>query len=61
MERVRAGLRIPNGLNTDLSQEANRQGISKNALILKILWDWAKDKPVEDSKSAQLLPPDTNL
>lgn len=42
MERVRAGLRIPNDLNTDLIREANRQGISKNALILQILWEWVK-------------------
>ncbi len=56
MDRVRAGLRIPNGLNTDLIEEANRQGISKNALILQILWDWTKSKTAEATKTAQLPP-----
>lgn len=42
MERVRAGLRIPYDLNTWLIQEAQKQGIAKNALILQILWDWVK-------------------
>lgn len=36
--RVRAGLRIPYELNTWLILEARKQGISKNALILQILW-----------------------
>lgn len=39
MERVRAGLRIPYDLNTWLIKTADEQGISKNALILQILWD----------------------
>lgn len=42
MERVRAGLRIPNDLNNWLTQEAQRLGIAKNALILQILHDWAE-------------------
>ncbi len=42
MERVRAGLRIPYDLNTWLIQEAQKQGIAKNALILQILWEWVK-------------------
>ncbi|CUQ22563.1 Uncharacterised protein [Anaerotruncus colihominis] len=42
MERVRAGLRIPYDLNTWLIQEAKKQGVTKNALILQILWDWVK-------------------
>lgn len=42
MERVRAGLRIPNELNNWLAQEASRLGIAKNALILQILRDWVK-------------------
>ncbi len=41
-ERVRAGLRIPYDLNTWLILRAKEQGITKNALILQILWDWAK-------------------
>ena len=42
MERVRAGLRIPYDLNTWLIQEAQKQGIAKNALILQILWEWTR-------------------
>ena len=42
MERVRAGLRIPYELNTRLILRAQAAGISKNALILQILWDWAQ-------------------
>ncbi len=42
MERVRSGLRIPYDLNTWLIEEARKQGIPKNALILRILWDWVK-------------------
>lgn len=40
--RVRTGLRIPYALNTWLTLEARRQGMSKNALILTILQNWAK-------------------
>lgn len=53
MERVRAGLRIPYDLNTWLIQEADRQGIAKNALILQILWDFLK-KNESDSRDKQL-------
>lgn len=40
--RVRSGLRIPYDLNTWLIQEADKQGYSKNALILQILREWMK-------------------
>jgi len=43
-ERVRAGLRIPYDLNTWLILEAEKQGLSKNALILKILWNHKEQK-----------------
>lgn len=42
MERVRSGLRIPFALNTWLIQEAKKQGVAKNALILQILWEWTE-------------------
>lgn len=41
-ERARVGLRVPRELNAWLTSEADDQGISKNALILKILWEWAE-------------------
>ena len=51
-DRVRAGLRIPYELNTWLVLEAQKQGISKNALILQILWEWAEEnKPPTETKS----------
>ena len=40
MKRVRAGLRIPMSLNTKLILLADENGISKNALILQILWEY---------------------
>lgn len=45
---VRTGLRIPYDLNTWLILEAQKRGITKNALILQILWDWLErnDTPV---------------
>lgn len=43
MERVRTGLRIPYELNTWLILQAQKQGISKNSLILQILWKYQKD------------------
>lgn len=41
---VRSGLRIPYDLNTWLIKEAERIGVTKNALILQILWDWTEQK-----------------
>ncbi len=40
MERVRSGLRVPYDLNAWLIQEAEKQGVAKNALVLQILWEW---------------------
>ena len=40
--KVRTGLRIPFDLNTTLILESRDRGVSKNALILQILWEWAK-------------------
>ena len=42
MERIRTGLRIPYALNTWLIGEAEKLGVSKNALILRILWEWSE-------------------
>ena len=41
-DRIRFTLRLPNELLNKLKEEARRQGVSLNALILQILWDWAK-------------------
>ena len=46
-QRVRTGLRIPFELNTELIMTARKNGISKNALILQILWDWMDKKEKE--------------
>lgn len=48
--RVRAGLRIPYALNTELILEARRVGISKNALILQILREWSQGKETEPER-----------
>ena len=42
--RIRVGLRIPMNLNTELILKAKESGISKNALILQILWKWEEEK-----------------
>jgi len=42
--RTRAGLRIPYELNTALILTAKTMGISKNALILQILWEWVNQQ-----------------
>lgn len=43
-DRVRAGLRIPYEMNTELILEAQQVGISKNALILQILKEWLDER-----------------
>ena len=43
-ERKRTGLRIPYDLNTYLILKSRKLGISKNALILQIIRDWAESK-----------------
>ena len=42
--RTRAGLRIPYELNTKLILISGEKGISKNALILQILWEWIAEQ-----------------
>lgn len=46
-KRVRFTLRLPNNLIEKLKNQANRQGISINALILNILWEWV-EKNIEN-------------
>ena len=41
--RIRTGLRIPYEQNTKLIFIARKLGISKNALILQILWAWVRE------------------
>jgi len=43
-KRVRYTLRLPPALLERLGKEANKQGISINALILQILWGWAEQE-----------------
>lgn len=50
MERARAGLRVPMDLNTVLTLAAKRMGVSKNALMLQILRDWAKKNAIGDTE-----------
>ena len=39
-QNVRSGLRLSKALNDGLNEAAKAIGISKNALMVKILWDW---------------------
>ena len=43
-ERARFTLRIPERLLNKLEAVANEQGVSTNALILHILWDWSEEQ-----------------
>ena len=43
-ERVRFTFRLPNELFNKVKFEASKQGVSVNALILQILWDWVDSK-----------------
>ncbi len=42
--RKRFTFRLPSDLFADLKSEAEKQGLSLNAVILKILWDWVEEK-----------------
>lgn len=39
--RVRFTFRMPDTLFEELKRRAEKVGVSTNALILQILWDWA--------------------
>lgn len=41
-DTVRFTFRLPERLLKQLKQEANKIGVSTNALILQILWDYVK-------------------
>lgn len=43
--RERFTLRIPSALMLELKQTSANTGVSVNALILQILWDWLKRQP----------------
>lgn len=43
-KRERFTLRLPRGLFEQLKNEANKTGVSVNAFILKILWEWVEKK-----------------
>lgn len=40
--RVRSGLRVPPDLNDKLILLAENEGISKNALMIRVLGEWVK-------------------
>ena len=43
-EIVRSGLRLTKDLNHDLTRIAQEIGMTKNQLMVKILWDWVKEQ-----------------
>ena len=47
MKRVQAGLRIPEHLNTKLSELAKNNGISRNALLIQIIQNYLKGETVK--------------
>ena len=42
--RIRFTFRIPTSMFEALKAEAEKRGVSINALILQILWEWAEEK-----------------
>ena len=43
VQKVRTGLRVPYEVNDFLNKIAKKKGISKNSLILHILWKWIEE------------------
>ena len=43
-KRARYTFRLPQELLSVLKKESNEIGVSVNALILQILWEWAESK-----------------
>lgn len=43
-EKIRFTFRIPLKLFNAIKSEAKEQGVSANALILQIIWDWLKER-----------------
>ena len=42
--RTRFTLRLPNSLYQELDERSKQIGVSVNALILQILWEWIEKK-----------------
>lgn len=45
-ERARYTFRMPQDLMEKLKNESKQQGVSLNALILQILWEWIERREV---------------
>lgn len=52
--RVRSGLRLPNSLNERLVELATAKGVSKNALILEVLWKYAGSNEVVNENQKEV-------
>ncbi len=48
--RKRFTFRLPGSLFDNLKKEADKQGLSLNAMILQILWEWVKKRKLESGK-----------
>ena len=46
--RERITVRMPDDLNIELYNKSRKLGLSKNALILKILWDEIQNKKIKE-------------
>jgi len=45
-------VRAPDGLKNDLQKEARKLGITLNAFVLQILWDWVKAQDTKEKGPA---------
>lgn len=43
-DKTQVTLRLPNGLNEYLNELAKRIGVSKNSIIVNVLWDFAGNR-----------------
>ncbi len=46
-------IRPPEALKENLKREARRMGITLNAIVLQILWEWVENRKQEESSEAK--------
>lgn len=49
--KARITVRMPNELNIELYNKSQKLGLSKNALILKILWDEVQSNKIKEEEN----------
>lgn len=47
--------RLPEPLKVELKKTAEKQGVTMNAMLLNILWEWVARKRIEDMERSDRL------